>query len=73
MSALGVAVDGMRQPCGAWTGPSGVVHIREAGTGLTFCGDEVGAHTAIRPVIGCSDCVRAAIKDYATHYARRCL
>jgi hypothetical protein len=67
-SSPGAAVDDALKPCGLWTDRDGVVHIRAAGTGRTYCDVAVGAYTAARPVIGCDRCVAVSIADYARHH-----
>lgn len=56
-----------RVPRGSWTSPDGIVHIRDAGAGATFCGLEIG-DTSARPREACEDCVHEAIADYARHH-----
>ncbi|GAA2335866.1 hypothetical protein GCM10009854_09710 [Saccharopolyspora halophila] len=63
------AGDGL-QPGGTWTSPDGRVHIRNAGTLRTYCGQQVGA-CGTRPAAGCDACVTASISDYAGTLAQR--
>ena len=50
---------------GPWTAPDGVAHIRNAGTGATFCGVLVGAYTGTHPTDACDDCVTVSLAHYA--------
>ncbi|GAB3287835.1 hypothetical protein [Parasphingorhabdus pacifica] len=62
------AVVATLRPAGMWTDRHGVVHLRAAATGRTFCGYEVGLYTNTAPTIGCGACVAESIRDFArTH------
>lgn len=63
-----VAVVEALQPGGLWTDPRGVVHIRSAGTGRTYCGTPVGPYTSMAPTSGCDGCVSASTAAYARHH-----
>lgn len=54
---------------GTWTSPDGVVHIRNAGTGETFCGEKVGAYTDTRAAMACGSCTSASLATFATHHS----
>ena len=60
-------VDALR-PAGMWTDPDGVVHIRSTGTGLTFCGEEIGADADTTATSGCEGCVDESIRDYGRNH-----
>lgn len=53
---------------GLWTGHDGCVHIRNAGTGTTFCGQPVGNY-GTQPTHACDDCVAVSLREYARIHA----
>lgn len=57
-------VDALR-PAGMWTDPNGVVHIRAAGTGHTFCRAEIGPYADVTATSACGECVNVSLHEYA--------
>lgn len=53
------------QWAGPWTGADGTAHIRNAGTGATFCGIEGGAYAETRPAGACDACIAASLATFA--------
>lgn len=51
---------------GPWTSPDGLAHIRNAGTGHTYCGVLVGAYTNTHPADACDHCIKVSLAHYAT-------
>lgn len=51
---------------GLGLGPAdGTAHIRNAGTGATFCGIEGGAYAETRPAGACDACIAASLATFA--------
>ena len=52
---------------GEWTDRQGVVHIRNASTGCTYCGLTTSSRSTTHSVVGCDQCVAISIGAYARH------